>query len=331
MSVTPARWLAGVLPVVISGGRPALADRPTRRLLAALEGVTADPVWLVRDDRAAGYERDRWEVVGYPLAEAEPYAAAHWIGPDPFAPGAFLGCFTEREWACRTAEARGCWAVLQLDDNIRQVKLFTGYGAGRRAADAAGGLGLFADLLAAVTLATNSVMTGAKLDAVTPQGEVGRVARAGFPYSLFLEVVGAGRLPYYGPIEEDILHAYQYGADPTAATAALVLPLHYLKDHHRQGGGMRPFYRDERRSVGLQRVAPEMARLSVHRGHANGRGTARVFHSMRTGAIRTPLVVTDAGLYAAVGERLRELSAGVAAAVQADAAERVAARAARWE
>ena len=62
LSVTRPDLLRGVLPVVISGGRPQLRDRQTRRLLAPLEGVTADPFWVVRDDRAPGYERDRWEV-----------------------------------------------------------------------------------------------------------------------------------------------------------------------------------------------------------------------------------------------------------------------------
>src|SRR5215467_11140135 len=101
MSVTPAEALAGLLPVVISSGRPALVRRPTARLLPALAGVTADPVWLVRDDEAPGYERDRWELATYPLAEAEGYAEAHWTSHKPYAPGGFLGAFTAREWACR--------------------------------------------------------------------------------------------------------------------------------------------------------------------------------------------------------------------------------------
>ena len=334
MSVTRPDLLAGVLPVVISGGRPALAPRLTSRLLAPLAGVTADPVWLVRDDRAASYERDRWEVVAYPRAEAEEFARGHWMGPGPYEPGAFLGCFTEREWACRVAEERGCWAVLQLDDNIRRLTAFVGYASSAKVVRDRGGLALFADLLAAVTLATNSRMTGAKLQAVNPATEPGTFVRPGFPYSLFLERVDLpGREPYIGPVEEDILHAYQYASSAESATAALVYPLAYIKAHGgtAEGSGMRVYYRAGMRAVGLQRMAPEMARLMVRQTHSNGRGQARVFHWMEPGAIarRSPLVVRDRPLFEAARAACEDLSEEVMAEHQAQLRERLARRAAR--
>jgi hypothetical protein len=333
MSVTPADSLAGILPVVISGNRPLLSHRSTSRLLAPLRGVTADPVWLVRDDRAAEYQRDGYEVATFPRDEAEAFAAEHWIGPDAYEPGGFLGCFTEREWACRLAAERGCWAVLQLDDNIKVIKLFGGYRVFRSAATSRGGLAFFADLLAAVTLATNSRMTGAKLDSLNPVAEPETFARPGFPYSLFLERVDvADREPYFGPIEEDILHAYQYGARPDAATATLVLPLLYQKEHKVSArSGMRPFYDNQRRSAGLQAVAPEMASVGIRASHSNGRGGRRVFHRMERGAIRTPLVVTDRPLFDAARACCSAIRDELRPALRADAERRLAKHARRSE
>jgi hypothetical protein len=328
MSVTPSSELAGILPVVISGNRPALKPRKTARFLESLRGVTADPVWLVRDDRADEYERDGFEVVSFPREAAEEYAAGHWIGDEPYAAGSFLGCFTEREWAVRTAEDRGYWAVLQLDDNLSRLGCFFGGQPGVEVARRRGGLGFYADILAAVTLATNSRMTGATLDAVHPGAQTGLFARAGFPYSLFLERTGAGRPPYYGPIEEDILHAYEYGSGADPATAALVLPLHYRKDHGSQDTGMRPHYRDHKRTVGIQRVAPDMARIGVRRTHSNGRGAPRVFHTLRPWAW-TPLAVLDEPLYFAAADVMKEVAAEVLTEHRANCAAKVARRAER--
>jgi hypothetical protein len=329
MSVTPADKLAGLLPVVVSGGRPKLVDRPTRRHLPALAGVTAAPVWLVRDDEAPGYERDHHELVTFPRAEAEAYAAARWTATEPWAPGMATGVFPAREWACRLAEDRGHWAALVLDDNVRRLVVFMNRAATRRLVDRHGGLALFADILAAVTLATNARMAGAMLSAANPASEPDIFARPGFPYSVYTEVVGPGREDWYGPTEEDIFHAYQYGANASSDTAAVVVPLRYLKDHTRQSGGMRPLYAGHTRSVGLQRMAPEMARLGVHRGHANGAGEPRVFHKMIRGAIRTPLVITDPGLFAQAQGELAGLADEFTAEYAADVAAKVTSRAAR--
>jgi len=52
-------------------------------------------------------------------------------------------------------------------------------------------------------------MVGANLDAI-PYVKL-QIARAGFTYSMFVEKVGPGREPWYGPFEDDITHAFQYG------------------------------------------------------------------------------------------------------------------------
>lgn len=311
MSVTPGERLAGILPVVISGGRPRLRDRTTAALLHDLHGVTRDPVWLVRDDRAGEYERDGHETVTFPRDAAEQYAAAHWIGHEPYRPGAFLGCFTEREWACRLAAQRGCWAVLQLDDNLLILECFTSKSAGKITARVNGGLALFADIFAAVALSTNGVKTGAHLSAVDPRTSRNVLARPGYPYSLYLERTDTGRRePYYGPIEEDILQTWQYLSNATSDTSLIVNPLRYTKCHRSQTTGMRAHY-DSTRSVGLQRVAPEMARLTIVGAHACGEGPARVFHRMPGSHDQTPMIVTDPVLYGAAAARMIQLGGDV--------------------
>lgn len=331
MSVTPTDSLAGVLPVVISGRRPLLSHRTTRRLLPFLLGKTADPVWLVRDDEAPTYERDQYEIVTFPREAAEEFAKDHWLGPDRYEYGTFLGCFTQREWACRVAAERGYWAVLELDDNIQRLSAFAAREGSNRVVRQAGGLGMFADILAAVTLSTNSRMTGAMLMSINPASEPRRFARAGFPYSLYLERVDKpDRDPYYGPIEEDILHAYHYMSAPNDATAALVRPLLYSKEHQRsKESGMRQAYKNQRRSAGLQLVNPELCKVGVHKGHSNGLGSARIFHKMTSSAIRTPLVVKDQSLFDAAAAYVTELrDKEIAPALQQSSAKMLHKRAA---
>jgi hypothetical protein len=328
MSLTPGSKLSGVLPVVVSGGRPLLRQRPTGRLLADLHGVTADPVWVVSDLEAAGYEDDGHEIVTYSREWAEGYAAAHWTAMSPPEPGGFLGAFPGREHACRVAEERGCWGVLQLDDNILQVNVFRGSKAGHRVAEAHGRLALHADVLSAVTLSTNGRMTGAFLDSVRPSYKF-CVARVGFPYSLFLERTGPGREEWFGPYEDDITHAIQYGASADAGTALVVPVIHYRKDHGSRATGMRASYNHER-SVPLQRMFPESAKVTVIKSHSNGRGGARVFHKMAHGSIRTPMVVTDRELYGRVNEFLAGLGREFTDMHVRDVRDRVKERAARW-
>jgi TET-Associated Glycosyltransferase len=295
-------------------------------MLTALHELTADPVWIVRDDQAAEYEPDGHEIITYPLDWAAEYAAGHWTALEPYQPGAFLGAFPGREWACRTAGERGYWAVLQLDDNLTTLLCLTGGHVARMVADRHGGLSLFADMLAAVTLATNSRMTGAIVDSVAPQQDSDVLARAGFSYSLFLERCGEGREEWHGPYEDDILHAYQYGANAAAGTAA-VLPWLRYKKMHGDASGMRSHYQHTR-AAGLQRVAPEIAQLTVRKSYSNGRGSPRVFHTMLRGAIRTPLTVTDPGLYERVYQQAGIIAAEVSAGRKARIREKVERRAA---
>lgn len=302
--------------MVISGGRPALAQRKTHRLLGQLHGVTADPVWCVREDEAPSYQPDpEHELVTYPRGWAEQWSREHWFDVLPW-PEGFTGIHPAREWGARTAEERGHWAVLLLDDNIVQLTVFIGYGASARVAQRHGGLALFADIIAAVTLSTNARFTGAQLRAVNPATEAHIFARPGFPYSIYAEVCGQGREPWYGPWEDDILHAFAYGQEGSNHTAAVIPPLRYVKEHQ-VAGGNHAWY-DGRRSAGLQRMVPQGARISVQRTFANGRGGGRVYHSMVPDAIRTPLAVHDGELFRAARDKMDQLAAELAAEARWD-------------
>lgn len=325
----PASRLRQVLPVVISGGRPLLSQRPTARLLGDLHGITADPVWVVTDKDAAGYEDDGYEIAVYSRAWAEDYAAAHWTAMQPPESEGFLGAFPGREWACRLAEERGCWAVLQLDDNIDHLHCFRHRSASNRITKQRGGLGMFTDVLAAVASSTNGRMVGAQLSSVAPVPSDMKISRAGFPYSLFLELTGPGREEWHGPFEDDITHAYQYGSNASPGTALVVPVLRYLKETT-SGSGMRGRYGHER-AAPLQRMFPETAKIGVRKTRSNGRGGARVFHTMTRAAIRTPMAITDQGLYRSTGAYLEGLGREIAAEIQRDNRALVTRRAARHQ
>jgi hypothetical protein len=307
MFVTRSEDRAGILVAVISGGRPELKQRPTHKFLPRLHDAGVhDIIWVVSDADASGYEDDGHPIVTYSRKWAESYAATHWLLPGHPDPNAFLGAFPGREYACLEAERRGCWAVLQLDDNIVRLAFPRGAAAsfeiGRRMGQLAG----FTDLITAVTLSTNGRMVGANLDAI-PYVRL-QVARAGFTYSLFLEKVGAGREPWFGPFEDDICHAFQYGTRSDGATPILLPLIRYMKTgvREKQATGMRAAY-DHTRSVQLQRIFPESAKVGIRAKHSNGKGEARVFHTMLPGAIRNPMVVTDPELFLKVKTRMEEL------------------------
>jgi hypothetical protein len=303
--VTTAEQRGGILVAVISGGRPELRHRPVARYLPNLSAAgVADVVWSVSEPDAPGYEPDAHGLSAYPRGWAEEYAAAHWMHPTPPVPGGFLGAFPGREWACREAERRGCWAVLQLDDNIDRLTFLRGSTLGFVAGH--GGMALFLDLLAAVMLSTNAWTVGAQLDSVSP-GVRQPPARNGFPYSLFLERVGPGREEWYGPFEDDITHSLQYGSRADGATTAIVPALHYHKENQSKTG-MRKHY-DPARSQQLQRLFPQAATVGVRKTRSNGRGEPRVFHKMPARAIRNPLIIRDRDLFGAVRSRLQDLAA----------------------
>jgi len=312
--------------VVISGGRPAIRERPVHKFLHSLHNATADPVWVVRDDDAAGYEPDGHEIVTYSRDWAEEYAAGHWCHVQPMQPGGFLGAFPGREAACREAERRGCWAVLQLDDNIDRLGFWMDYASLRLIAESRG-LAYFAEIIAAVLLSTNAAMAGAQLTSVAPARREAIVARAGFCYSLFGEKVGNGRVEWQGPYEDDIMHALQYATAPGGRTAAIIPLLRYHKEYVRKTG-MRAHY-DGSRAAGLQRMFPETARILNKASTSNGLGDARIFHQMSPLARRAPLAVTDKGLYDVTRAEIAVVMQEVARARDAHWRDLVTRRAAR--
>ena len=305
MSVTSTTERAGLLVAVITGGRPKLSQRPTARFLPALAAAGHQIVWVLSETDQPEYETDNYEQAVYTRSWAEEYAAAHWMLPTSPEPGAFLGAFPGREWACREAERRGCWGVLQLDDNIVRLSFPRGSKAAIDLVRERDGLALFADLMAGVALSTNSRMTGAQLDAVVTLQRT--VARAGFPYSCFIETVGPGREEWFGPFEDDITHAFQYGRRADGATAAVMPMLRYMKES-KSKTGMRSKYNHER-AVQLQRIFPESASVKVMATRSNGKGEPRVFHKMAANAIRNRLVIRDAERFAAVQQEHTELLA----------------------
>lgn len=327
MFVTPEAKRAGLLVAVISGGRSKLYQRPTAKLLAALQDFApAGVVWIVNEHDAGEYERDGLPFAVYPDDWAFEYAKAHWTDIQlPPETAKALGAFPGREWACLEAERRGCWGVMQLDDNIVQISVARGGGAAARYCYRNGGIALHADLLSAVALSTNGRMVGAHLQSAARERPA--IARAGFPYSCFVEKVGPGREHWHGPYEDDIIQAFQYGTRADGATAAVVSAVRYMKDS-KTTGGLRTIY-DHSRSVQLQRMFPESAAIRVMKSRSNGRGEPRVFHKMSAGAIRNQLRVTDPELFAAVKARIEEILVEWHAEDQASAREKVARRVAQ--
>jgi hypothetical protein len=303
MSVLNTKSLKGLLPVVISGGRPKLAQRQTCKFLPSFEGVTAAPVWIVRESEANDYEDDGHEIVSVPEDWAYEYASSHWMEPDPPEKGGFYGAFVSREYACKIAEERGYWGVLQLDDNIVRLEVFTN--KGKETATRNGGLALFVDILAAITCSTNGYMVGAQLSSVASIQKI-KTARTGFPYSLFIERLGEAREHWYGPYEDDITHAFQYGTRADGSTALCVDALRYKKES-KSKTGMRSQY-SSKRAISLHKIFPESAKVTRINGTSNGKGKSRIFHKMSNTAIRNPLRVTDKELFGKVKLRLEELA-----------------------
>lgn len=329
MFVTSDEQRGGLLVAVISGGRPKLKERPTARFLADLAGSgVAGITWVVAEKDADDYERDQHDLTVYSDEWAEEYADTHWLRPTPYERGTFYGAFVGREAACLEAEKRGCWGVLQLDDNIIALLMLRQTTTGAAMIGRNGGLALFVDHLAAVALSTNGRMVGAQLSAVTPSIEP--ASRPGFPYSCFVEKVGEGREHWVGPFEDDITHAFQYGTRADNATALVVSHLQYRKES-KSKSGMRSAYNHER-SVQLQRCFPESAKLVIKSTKANGitgDDTARVFHQMKAGAIRNPQTITDHDLYGRYKKRVEEMHREFASLMHQHTADKIRKRCAK--
>lgn len=288
---------------IISGGRPKLKQRATARLLTPLKNAGIKNIaWVVSEKDAPQYENDEHPIETYSTEWAYNYAAAHWMKPEKPNPGDFLGAFPGREWACHLAARNHCRYLLQLDDNIQRLSI-----SGRNTAAASetakqlNGLLFFAQTLTNITAATNTRMCGAQLSAVAGNKKT-ILARPGFPYSLFIEQIDNHREPWYGPFEDDITHAYQYGTRADGATASLAPLLTYCKES-KSKTGMRSNYQNDRARY-LQQIFPETANVTYINGTANGRGEGRIFHRMKTGAIRNPLTITNPELWNATRQQL---------------------------
>ena len=307
MFVTSAKQRSGLLVAIITGGRPKLKERPTSKFLQDLRDAgVADIVWVVSEKDAPHYELDGNDLAVYPMDWAEKYATEHWMNPEPYEPGNFFGAFVGREWACLEAERRGCWGVMQLDDNINRLVAVRDNLAGVDIMNKHNRMACIMDVLVGVALSTNGRMVGAQLKSVI--FNQAQVSRPGFPYSCFIEKVGEGREHWYGPFEDDITHAFQYGTRADNATA-LVAPMVRYGKESKSKSGMRSKYNHER-AVQLQRIFPESAKLTINNTKSNGirgDGNARVFHRMGAGAIRNPQVIDNRELYQRVKEKIEAM------------------------
>lgn len=282
------------LVCVITGGRAALADRPTRQYFDSLRAAGfTDIEWVVRSDQAADYETDAAPLNVYPVEWAAKYARGHWRHPTAtWQPGGFYGAFPGREWAMRTAQDRGYSAVLQLDDNVTTLGLLNCTQPSYR--DALGPAECLT-ILTDLALSTNSFM---------PSGLV-KVIRPGYPYSVFVERTGPGRMPYYGPFEDDIMHALEYARHGgPLRTAAVVDTIRYNKEY-KSKGGMRAMY-DASRGLEIARRYPENVRLGVGPRTSSPRSIDRgVRHFLNTKGF-TPVRVLDPDRFTSASTALRD-------------------------
>lgn len=297
-----------VLVAVITGGRPALSERPTLRLLDRLSAAGYPHIeWVVREDHAPDYDvSDGRPLNVYTKQFASTYARAHWRHPRArWAPDGFFGAFPGREHVMRSAEARGFRYVLQLDDNVTGLSCAAAGGSdyGERVADMTPDEAL--GILLGLAASTNAAMCGMQLTAVVPEPQL-RVIRPGYPYSVFVETVTPYRVPYFGPFEDDVMHALDYALSATPVTAAVVPSLLYIKES-KSKTGMRKHYNVER-GLGLVQHFPQNAKLTESRRSASVADTERgIRHVLNTKGF-TPVQVTDMALYTRSVTALRLLN-----------------------
>lgn len=277
-----------LLVCIISGGRPRPEQRPTDGYLRELQQL--GPVeYVVREDQAGDYTIPSDTTLNtYPVPWADEYAESHWRHPRAvFTPGGFHGAFTGREWAMRTAEERGFDAVLQLDDNINALGPINANANNRAASTSPQRMFRAASEL---LLSSNVMMLGLQLASVAPAKAP--LLRTGFPYSAFWEQAGAGRMPYFGPFEDDIMHAMEYGLNGGPGRTVGIIPhLTYAKES-KSKTGMRAHYNTER-GLELPRRYPRNARIVEARRTSAVNDTRRgVRHVLRTAGF-TPIRATD--------------------------------------
>lgn len=299
-----------ILVSVITGGRPTLDARLTRQFFPSLiASGFLDIEWVLREDHASAYERDDFPLNTYPVEWASTYARKHWRHPTAvWEDGGFFGAFPGREWAMRTAEERGYEAVLQMDDNVHTIAVCNSTQPAYREALPAGEV---LRILTDLALSTNARMCGAQLNSAPPEGLVS-VIRPGYPYSVFVERTGPGRMPYYGPFEDDIMHALEYAlhGGPNR-TAAVVDTLRYNKEYKAGSGGMRTAYNAER-GLEIARRYPKNARIAMGRRSSSPRETQQGVRHFLTTKGFTPVRVIDLDRFTDADARLREaLARGV--------------------
>lgn len=295
-----------LLAAVVTGGRPRLQDRMTAAFFDDLRLHGFDVEWVLREDHVADYETDETPQNVYDLGWANGYARAHWRHPvTRFEPDGFHGAFTGREWAMKTGEERGYDAVLLLDDNVKYIAPVHAQMVECRAVM---GPGRMLRTLADLCLSTTARMCGAQLNSVPLSTNV-KVLRPGYPYSVYVERTGPGRLPYFGPFEDDIMHALDYAlhGGPNR-TAAVSDPLRYVKTSVKQNaGGMRGHYTGQR-GLEIARRYPANVRLKVSRSTsspADKTGARGVRHILSTKGF-TPVRIVEPDLYAKAAEAVRQ-------------------------
>lgn len=291
-----------VLVAVITGGRPALKDRVTHRFFPDLRATGfPDIEWVIREDHVASYEQDDTPMNVYPVEWASDYAHDHWRHPTArWEHGGFFGAFPGREWAMQTAEERGYDAVLQLDDNVIRLGVLNANQPSYRSVMSPGRM---LRLLVELSASTNAMMLGAQLNSTPPTRF--QVIRPGYPYSVFIERTGSGRMPYYGPFEDDIMHALEYARNGGAnRTAGVVEAFRYYK-HHQVSGGMRGSY-DGTRGLEISRRYPDNARIGEGKRTSSPNDRQRgVRHFLNTRGF-TPIRVTDRERYDLAAKETRE-------------------------
>lgn len=292
-----------ILVQVITGGRPELRERYTAKYLEELSQI-ATVEWCIREDHVAAYEKDDHPFNVYTTEFANEFARTHWRHPKAeWKPGGFFGAFPGREWACRSAAERGYDAVLQLDDNITDVGPIAA--TKRQYVRGITSTSELVALLAEFQASTNASMLGFQLSSVIPRRHP-KIMRPGYPYSIFMEKVGPGRLPYYGPFEDDIMHALEYSLNGgPGRTAAVMDTLTYRKDSQSKSG-MRGHYNPQR-GLEIARRYPRNAKLVEGPRTSSPTEKERgVRHVLNTRGF-TPVRINDAERFARAEERLRDI------------------------
>lgn len=189
----------------------------------------------------------------------------------------------------------------KMDDNIIKVGVLN---ANNRNFHPEGtNPGMVFRLISELVWSTNVGMGGPQLSSIRPQLKA-KTIRPGFPYSAFFEKVTLYRPPYFGPFEDDIMHAMDYGLGHSPLTTGVVPTLTYAKESS-SSSGMRKHY-DATRGLELTRRYPLNASLQVGPKTSSPNDTDKgVRHYLNTKGF-TPIRVTDRERFLSAQETLVE-------------------------